>query len=142
MQPAGLISYLDSQEKVPDSVLAEERLISRDNLKLAQEHAEKHKKGPQWITIERQLKIVEKHLDHALQHWGAKWGFERRIKEKERKDRPVVLRRRRERIKSTSNWSLFYYKFKQDHALHSLIWNHKVNLIINFFFKKNYKLKT
>ena len=43
------------------------------------------------------------------------------------KERPIVLRKRRERIKSEANWSLFYYKFTQDHALPNLIWNHKVN---------------
>lgn len=107
--------------------MLEERLQTRDNLKLAQEYADRNKKNPQWIAIERQLKVVEKHVENVLQHWGARMGFERRSKEKERKDRPVVLRRRRERVKSTSNWTLFYYKFKQDHALPYLIWNHKVS---------------
>ncbi|KAL0279212.1 UNVERIFIED_CONTAM: hypothetical protein PYX00_000818 [Menopon gallinae] len=126
IMPSGLLSYLESQEKVPDSILAEERLITRDNLKLAQEHSDRHKKGPHWIAVEKQLKMFEKHIDHVLLHWGASLGIERKLRDREKKEeRPVVLRRRRERIKSTANWSLFYYKFLQDHALPSLIWNHK-----------------
>ncbi|KPJ10469.1 DnaJ-like subfamily C member 13 [Papilio machaon] len=42
----------------------------------------------------------------------------------ERRERPVLLRRRRECIKSTYNWPLFYYQFHRDHALPNLIWNH------------------
>ena len=52
-------------------------------------------------------------------------GLERR--EDKLRERPIVLRKRRERIKSEANWSLFYYKFTQDHALPNLIWNHKVS---------------
>nr|CAD7257435.1 unnamed protein product [Timema shepardi] len=60
---------------------------------------------------------------HALQHWGARMGLERR--DDKVRERPVVLRKRRERIKSEANWPLFYYKFNQDHTLANLIWNHK-----------------
>ncbi|XP_058807941.1 dnaJ homolog subfamily C member 13 isoform X2 [Phymastichus coffea] len=122
IMPIGLLNYLDSEEKVPDTYKEEERLDHRDNLKIAIDHATKNKKSPQWIAIERQMRIIEKHLDNALEHWGAKVGIERREKIKER---PVVLRKRRERVKSEANWKLFYYKFSQDHALSNLIWNHK-----------------
>ena len=40
-------------------------------------------------------------------------------------ERPIVLRRRRERIKTTSNWLLFYYHFQKDQAKANLIWNYK-----------------
>jgi hypothetical protein len=40
-------------------------------------------------------------------------------------ERPIVLRRRRERIKTTSNWLLFYYHFQRDQAKANLIWNYK-----------------
>ena len=40
-------------------------------------------------------------------------------------ERPIVLRRRRERIKTTSNWLLFYYYFLKDQARANLIWNYK-----------------
>ncbi|XP_012268108.2 dnaJ homolog subfamily C member 13 isoform X2 [Athalia rosae] len=122
IMPVGLLNYLDSDEKVPNSFLEEERLNNRDNLKIAIDHASKNKKSPQWIAIERQMRVVEKHVENALQHWGARVGIERHEKIKER---PIVLRKRRERIKSEANWKLFYYKFNQNHALSNLIWNHK-----------------
>nr|XP_031831200.1 dnaJ homolog subfamily C member 13 [Nomia melanderi] len=122
IMPVGLLNYLDSNEKVPESFLEKERLNNRDNLKIAIDHASKNKKNPQWIAIERQMRVVEKHVEHALQHWGARIGIERKEKIKER---PIVLRKRRERIKSEANWNLFYYKFNQDHSLPNLIWNHK-----------------
>ena len=59
-----------------------------------------------------------------LVHWGTGFGVPR--KEDKPKDRPVVLRKRRERIKSVANWAFFYYKFHQDLELPNLIWNHKV----------------
>lgn len=93
---------------------------------MAQEHFDKNRKGPQRVALEKQLKVIEKHLDNMLQHWGATLGLEKKSKDKEKKEKPVVLRRRRERVKSVANWPLFYYKFGQDHALPSLIWNHKV----------------
>nr|CAD7401104.1 unnamed protein product [Timema poppensis] len=123
IMPSGLLSYLDSEESVPSSNLEQERLNTRDNLKMAQDHASKNRKGPQWVAIERQLRVVEKHVEHALQHWGARMGLERR--DDKVRERPVVLRKRRERIKSEANWPLFYYKFNQDHTLANLIWNHK-----------------
>ncbi|XP_031784415.1 dnaJ homolog subfamily C member 13 isoform X2 [Nasonia vitripennis] len=122
IMPIGLLNYLESDEKIPDSFKEEERLDYRDNLKIASDHAARNKKSPQWIAIERQMRVVEKHLENALEHWGAKVGIERREKIKER---PIVLRKRRERVKSEANWKLFYYKFSQDHALPNLIWNHK-----------------
>ncbi len=36
-----------------------------------------------------------------------------------------MLRRRRQRLKSSENWDLFYYKFNLDHAQPNLIWNFK-----------------
>ncbi|GFG28396.1 hypothetical protein Cfor_00863 [Coptotermes formosanus] len=148
IMPSGLLTYLDSEDKVPDSVLEQEHLNTRDNLKIAQDHANKNRRGQHWITIERQIRILEKHMElyayraekmanpthktkrwtlqNALRHWGDRMGLERR--EDKLKERPIVLRKRRERIKSEANWSLFYYKFTQDHALPNLIWNHKEEL--------------
>lgn len=69
--------------------------------------------------------MVEKRVEHlVMQHWG--FSIERKEKAKER---PIVLRRRRERVKAEANWSLFYWKFCQDHDLPNLIWNHKVNML-------------
>lgn len=44
---------------------------------------------------------------------------------KSNQERPIVLRKRRERIKADLNWSLFYYMFDRDHAKPALIWNFK-----------------
>ena len=44
-------------------------------------------------------------------------------------DIPVVLRKRRERIKSEANWKMFYYQFVRDHAKPNLIWNLKVRRV-------------
>nr|CAD7198395.1 unnamed protein product [Timema douglasi] len=63
IMPSGLLSYLDSEESVPSSNLEQERLNTRDNLKMAQDHASKNRKGPQWVAIERQLRVVEKHVE-------------------------------------------------------------------------------
>ena len=84
---------------------------------------------------EEAKKLAEKHLDVALQHWRTKMGEEWRksIADKLKTDpkttknveRPIVLRMRRENLKSSMNWPLFYYHFDQDHAKPDLIWNFK-----------------
>ncbi|KAK9875337.1 hypothetical protein WA026_007733 [Henosepilachna vigintioctopunctata] len=126
--PTGLTSFLDSQDKVPENALEQELLNYRDNLKLAQDHATRNKRNPNWVAMERKIKMMEKQLEHytnlAIQHWGARVGLTVDRKEKN-KEKPIVLRRRRERIKAEANWALFYYQFSQDHALPNLIWNHK-----------------
>lgn len=76
----------------------------------------------------------------AMQHWAQRTrGAEAR---KELRDRPVVLRRRRERVKSTANWPMFYYQFHRDHALPNLIWNHTVCRAHIYFFYCNRRLMT
>lgn len=128
LQPTGLIAFLDSEDSVPKEAKEQELLNHRDNLKIAQDHAMKSRKNPNWITVERQLKKAEKQVEYytnlALQHWGAKVGITVKREEKI-KERPIVLRKRRERVKAESNWALFYWNFSQDHALPNLIWNHK-----------------
>ena len=128
IMPNGLISFLDSADAVPESALEQEMLNHRDNLKMAQDHSSKNKRGPNWAVVERQWRMVNKRVEHytnlALQHWGARTGHTIERKEKV-KERPIVLRRRRERVKAEANWVLFYWKFTQDFALPNLIWNHK-----------------
>ncbi|XP_072942508.1 dnaJ homolog subfamily C member 13 [Epargyreus clarus] len=124
IMPSGLLAFLESSEVPPAAALDAARVAERDNLQLAQAAA--RPRAPHWEAIERQVKYVEKHLEHyaslALQHWAQKSrAAEQR---KELQSRPVVLRRRRERLKSTANWPLFYYQFGRDHALPNLIWNH------------------
>ncbi|CAH0401433.1 unnamed protein product [Chilo suppressalis] len=129
IMPSGLLAFLESTEVPPAAALEEERVDERDNLQLAQQTIKQ--RAPHWEALERQVKYVEKHLEHyaalALQHWAQKTGRGANTAAnatKEAKERPVVLRRRRERLKSTANWPLFYFQFHKDHALPNLIWNH------------------
>lgn len=77
------------------------------------------------IVVDRQLKAAQKmlakHVELALQHWRSKEHAQRR--QERPKERPVVLRRRRQRLKPEGNWELFYHEFWRDHALPNLIWN-------------------
>ncbi|XP_050693549.1 dnaJ homolog subfamily C member 13-like isoform X4 [Eriocheir sinensis] len=128
--PSGLLAFLESKETVPlDDI---DRLNTRDNLKLAEEDEERNKKNQVLDTLDRAYKtsvkkvehLMERHMDFALQHWRSRMKKEKSVEEKFR-ERPLVLRKRREKLKSTANWPLFYYKFNQDHALPNLIWNYK-----------------
>ncbi|KAJ8321004.1 hypothetical protein KUTeg_002591 [Tegillarca granosa] len=112
--PSGLLSYLDSSDDVP--VTEEDKLHVRDNVKLAQDIQNKNRKNPN-------LLLLEKKIDGFLQHWRQRIGLE---KNKNNNDvKPVVLRKRRQRIKSEANWPLFYYYFNKDQAKPNLIWNFK-----------------
>ncbi|KAK9497827.1 hypothetical protein O3M35_003746 [Rhynocoris fuscipes] len=119
--PSGLMNYLDSSEKPP--AVSDNELNIRDNLKLALDHSNKFQKQSQIVNWERQYRLLEKHLEKALIHWGAQLGLEKR--QDKIKVAPVVLRKSRKQIKSTVNWPYFYYNFGLDHYLPNLIWNHK-----------------
>ncbi|KPJ10468.1 DnaJ-like subfamily C member 13 [Papilio machaon] len=101
IMPSGLLSFLESKESPPAGAVAEQ-VPERDNLQLAQ--ASLKPRAPHWEALERQVKYVEKHI--------------------EIKASSIHFRLRRECIKSTYNWPLFYYQFHRDHALPNLIWNH------------------
>ena len=88
---------------------------------------------------EASKKMAEKHLELALTHWrtrmGSNWQPSINWVRSEstspstgpawlsKNQAPIVLRKRREHVKSTSNWALFYYHFNRDHAKSNLIWN-------------------
>ncbi|XP_065167125.1 dnaJ homolog subfamily C member 13 isoform X2 [Atheta coriaria] len=143
VMPSGLIGFLDSTESVPENISEVEMLNHRDNLKMAQDHSNKNKRGATLAAVERQLRNVEKKVEHytnlAKQHWGVQMGIgiDRRDA---LKDRPIVLRRRRERVKAEANWKLFYWKFNQDHALPNLIWNHKTREELRIALEKEIQL--
>lgn len=120
--PKGLLAFLESTDTVP--VGAEIELEVRDNLKLAQIHAAKNQRIPQLAKKLEQLKIIEKQFEDILVHWGAQLGYDKKRQDKIRLA-PVVLRKSRQRIKSTANWPFFYYNFHRDHSLANLIWNHQ-----------------
>ena len=52
--------------------------------------------------------------------------------QKDNEPKPIVLRKRRQRIKSEANWKLFYYHFNRDHSKANLIWNFKVKVVFTF----------
>eukprot|EP00795_Rhopilema_esculentum_P013369 gene13369-4225_t len=108
--PAGMLNFLDSTDEVPESEL--DRMHVRDNLKAA-EGSSKNKRP----------RNLEKFLTHWRERVGEKVGL--KPKTDPNKDRPVVLRKRRQRIKSEANWDLFYYQFQRDHSNPLLIWNAK-----------------
>jgi DnaJ family protein C protein 13 len=67
--------------------------------------------------------MLAKHVEGALQHWRSRDHATRR--QEKPKERPVVLRRRRQRVKAEGNWELLCYQFWKEHALPNLIWNAK-----------------
>nr|XP_028605985.1 dnaJ homolog subfamily C member 13 isoform X3 [Podarcis muralis] len=128
--PAGLLLYLDSSDPVPEKDA--DRMHIRDNLKIANDQYGKFNKVPEWQRLAgKAAKEVEKFakekVDLVLMHWRDKMG----IAQKEDRNnlnvnqKPVILRKRRQRIKIQANWDLFYYRFLQDHARSNLIWNFK-----------------
>ncbi|XP_033022077.1 dnaJ homolog subfamily C member 13 isoform X3 [Lacerta agilis] len=128
--PSGLLFYLDSSDPVPEKDA--DRMHIRDNLKIANDQYGKFNKVPEWQRLAgKAAKEVEKFakekVDLVLMHWRDKMG----IAQKEDRNnmnvnqKPVILRKRRQRIKIQANWDLFYYRFLQDHARSNLIWNFK-----------------
>ncbi|XP_078489054.1 dnaJ homolog subfamily C member 13 [Ciona intestinalis] len=119
--PAGLLAYLDSDDEVPQS--EQDLLHMRDNLKSA---IDQTKQNSQWRQLDRQLKqierLVSKQANVLMTHWRDTIGIE---KQNQNQQKPIVLRKRRQRIKTEANWPLFYYNFTIDHAKPNLIWNHK-----------------
>ncbi|KAL4678230.1 hypothetical protein H8959_020904, partial [Pygathrix nigripes] len=123
--PPGLLAYLDSSDLVPEKDA--DRMHVRDNVKIAMDQYGKFSKVPEWQRLAgKAAKEVEKFakekVDLVLMHWRDRMG----IAQKENiNQKPVVLRKRRQRIKIEANWDLFYYRFGQDHARSNLIWNFK-----------------
>ncbi|XP_069504815.1 dnaJ homolog subfamily C member 13 isoform X2 [Ambystoma mexicanum] len=123
--PPGLLAYLDSTDPVPEKDI--DRMHIRDNVKIANDQFGKFNKVPEWQRLAgKAAKEVEKFakdkVDIVLLHWRDRMG----IAQKENvTQKPVILRKRRQRIKIESNWDLFYYRFHQDHARSNLIWNFK-----------------
>lgn len=114
--PAGLLMFLESDEDVPKAGMEADKLNFRDNLKLAIQHSNSNKKN-----------IIEKHLE-GIKHWGLNLVDRQEKVNQALKNRPVVLRNRRQKKKSKDtilNLPLFFYQFQNNHSLPNLIWNHK-----------------
>ncbi|XP_035660587.1 dnaJ homolog subfamily C member 13-like isoform X3 [Branchiostoma floridae] len=115
--PTGLLGYLDSEDQVPQKEV--DLMHVRDNVKIAQDQSQRRK--PQW-----------KQVEELLLHWRARIGLNQKELSFSTQDprdaanqKPIVLRKRRQRIKSEANWLLFYYQFNRDHARSNLLWNYK-----------------
>ncbi|XP_037713474.1 dnaJ homolog subfamily C member 13 isoform X1 [Drosophila subpulchrella] len=114
--PAGLLTFLESEDSVPESDVEEDKLNFRDNLKFAIQHSNKTRKN-----------VIEKHLQ-GIKHWGMNLIEKQDGAAQALKNRPVVLRNRRQKKKTSDvvvNLPFFFYSFAKDHSLPNLIWNHK-----------------
>ncbi|XP_054738081.1 dnaJ homolog subfamily C member 13 [Anastrepha obliqua] len=114
--PAGLLMFLESEESVPKTDVEDDKLNFRDNLKLAIQHSNRNRKN-----------VIEKHLQD-IKHWGMNLLEQQDPAAQAIKNRPVVLRNRRQRKKKDDtvlNLPYFFYNFAKDHSLPNLIWNHK-----------------
>ncbi|XP_065077705.1 dnaJ homolog subfamily C member 13 isoform X2 [Ochlerotatus camptorhynchus] len=116
--PAGLLSFLESEDPVPKEDTEEDKLNFRDNLKLAVQHSSRNK---------RLNYLIEKHLE-GIKHWGLNLMDRQEKVQQTMKNRPIVLRNRRQKKKTGEeviNLPLFFYQFNKNHAMPNLIWNHK-----------------
>ncbi|KAL5489677.1 hypothetical protein EMCRGX_G018795 [Ephydatia muelleri] len=104
--PLGLVQFLDSEDKVPETEA--DRMHIRDNVKLVQNISSKR------------ISAVES----TLLHWRSKLRSKPQ-QQQQQFQQPVTLRKRRQIVRVEKNWPLFYYKFMEDHATASLIWNFK-----------------
>jgi DnaJ family protein C protein 13 len=122
--PIGLLNYLESEEKPPKKGI---QILERNNLQQAMDLCNKKSTKDVIRDFHPSVRVIERHVENVFQHWRERIGIPR----KESNDKsapgikPVVLRRRRERVKSTANWPMFYYQFVQDHSRPDLIWNFK-----------------
>lgn len=118
LQPAGLLTFLETEETVPETDVEEDKLNFRDNLKFAIQHSKRTRKN-----------VIEKHLQ-GIKHWGMNLIEQQDGAAQALKNRPVVLRNRRQKKKQSDavvNLPYFFYNFAKDHSLPNLIWNHKVS---------------
>ena len=91
----------------------------------------RHRMGKEWTakSIEANKSDTNSTTSTNSNNSSGSGKFQRNV------ERPIVLRKRRERVKSAGNWHLFYFMFTQDHAKPNLIWNYKVSsaLALGFF---------
>ncbi|XGW25046.1 hypothetical protein V3C99_006459 [Haemonchus contortus] len=120
--PRGLLDFLDSNDVVP--VKEQDLLIPRNNLEAAtnelRQSALKEKLESFRVT-------AEAGLERFIQHWDLeqKLNFLPKKTDDKQRQRPVVLRKRRQRVRNSVNWKLFAYQFGRDHSQADLLWNEK-----------------
>ena len=122
--PAGLLNFLDSTEKPPKNAI---QILERNNLQQAMDLSQKKSTKDVIRDFHPSVRVIERHVENVFQHWRQRIGIPRQetVDKNLQGIRPVTLRRRRERVKSTANWPMFHYQFNQDHAKPDLIWNFK-----------------
>ncbi len=105
---------------------------------------------------EEAWKVSEKYVELAMQHWRQKmggageWRSSNSVQQQQQQqglaatvkpqDRPIVLRKRRQRVRNKLNWPLFYFMFEKDHEKPNLLWNLKV--LNNFVYWLRHKVKS
>lgn len=124
MFPLGLLNYLDSTEKPPQSMIS---LPNRDNLMLANQTNVNDNVMANKINsikdIHPSVRMLERQLEQTILHWREQIGLPKR--DERANIRTIVLRKCRQRVKVEDNWDMFYYQFYQDHCKPDLIWNLK-----------------
>lgn len=120
--PLGLLNYLDSSEKPPQSMIS---LPDRDNLKLANDIGNNSSnivsnKINSLKDMHPSVRVFERQLEQTIMHWREQIGLP---KVDEKVNSIPVLRKCRQRVKVEDNWEMFYYQFYQDHCKPDLIWN-------------------
>lgn len=127
--PLGLLNYLESTEKPPKDGVSSWN--QRDNLKIAQNLSSSSKpvSGIQKLRDNYPaVRNMERQLENAFNHWRKRIGLHNignNGANAANEPNTVVLRRRREFVKSSLNWDMFFYQFTQSHSAPDLIWNHK-----------------
>uniref|UniRef100_A0A183FR65 GYF_2 domain-containing protein n=1 Tax=Heligmosomoides polygyrus TaxID=6339 RepID=A0A183FR65_HELPZ len=112
------LDFLDSTAPVP--VKEQDLLIPRNNLEAATNEL---KQSALKEKIENLRVTAEAGLERFIQHWDLeqKLNFLPKKQDDKQRQRPVVLRRRRQRVKNSVNWKLFAYQFARDHSQADLL---------------------
>lgn len=129
--------FLESEDAVPKSDVEDDKLNFRDNLKLAIQHSNETKPN----ILEKHLEVHRKRIScskisimyssknlQGIKHWGLNLLDRQEKVNRALKNRPIVLRNRRQKKKQTDklcNLPLFFYQFQKDQNMPNLIWNHK-----------------
>ena len=151
--PAGLTTFLYSDDDLPEDAFKQQVLDNRDNLGEATkagavpggvvgETVNEILKSEQVQNVKNVTSRVAMQVGREggkyLRHWRDQLGIDRKIpildskptqttpqNAQSNKDAPVILRKGRKRVKPEDNWKLFFYQIYKDHKTPSLIWNFK-----------------
>uniref|UniRef100_A0A0K0D2Y9 GYF_2 domain-containing protein n=1 Tax=Angiostrongylus cantonensis TaxID=6313 RepID=A0A0K0D2Y9_ANGCA len=116
--PRGLLDFLDSNATVP--VSEANLLIPRNNLEAA---TNEQRQSALQEKFENFRVMAEASLERFIQNWNLeqKLNFLPRKQDDRQRQRPLTLRKRRQRIRNSVNWRLFAYQFARDHSQADLL---------------------